>query len=61
VQWGCIVAEQVEKPPRPWQEIADEVTKEKDPNRTLELMEELNAALAFQTKKKPNQPAIKAA
>jgi hypothetical protein len=55
------VSEQIAKPSRPWQEIADEVTKEKDPNRTLELIEELNDALASQTVRKPNRSAIKAA
>jgi hypothetical protein len=65
----CIAANQTfplavigEKCPRaPWQEIASDVTRETDPNRVLELVEELNAALQSQTTRKPPQPAIKAA
>jgi len=30
---------------RPWQDIAEEVTKERDPNRLAELVGELNDAL----------------
>ncbi len=34
---------------RPWREIAQEVATEHDPNRILELTDELNAALDDQT------------
>jgi hypothetical protein len=33
------------KPLRPWQEIAEEAAREKDPNRLLELSKQLERAL----------------
>jgi hypothetical protein len=52
-----------QKPVRQWQEIADELTSEFDPNRVIKLSTELNEALTeelrileTQRKEKPRVP-----
>jgi hypothetical protein len=42
-----------EKPTRPWREIADEVTHERDPKKMITLVQELNLALEEQSKIMP--------
>jgi hypothetical protein len=36
---------QLQRPPRPWREVAAEVTKERDCDKLLSLIQELNEAL----------------
>ena len=43
-----------EKPTRPWREIADEVTHERDPKKLNTLVQELNLALEEQSNTMPN-------
>jgi hypothetical protein len=40
---------------RPWQDIAEEVTKERDPNRLAELVGELNDALDAECHRKARE------
>lgn len=53
---GCAsMSKPAVNPSRPWQEIAAEVLREKEFNRILELVEQLDSALASQTVRKPNK------
>ncbi|HKT88076.1 MAG TPA: hypothetical protein VJQ59_06550 [Candidatus Sulfotelmatobacter sp.] len=47
------------KPPRPWRVIAEEASREYDPRKMAELMQELSRALDEQTSAKPWTPSEK--